>query len=180
MILTYKQCLKKFKTDYQIKRLLESKKLFKISKGYYSDNKHYLEYELLFLKYPNSVFTLNSAFYYHGLTDTIPNKYYLATDRDHAKIKDKNIKQVFIDKKTMNHGIQKIKYNGQEIIIYSKERMLVELLKNKSKLPYDYYKEIVNNYRKIVYSLDIRKIEEYINYSSRKNSISQKLSSEIL
>ena len=34
-----------------------------------------------------------------------------------------------------------------EIHMYNKERMLVELLRNKNKLPFDYYKEILENYK---------------------------------
>jgi integrase len=46
-------------------------------------------------RYPKAVFTLNSAFYYQGLTGTIPSFYYLATGKDAAKITDKKVKQVF-------------------------------------------------------------------------------------
>ena len=41
------------------------------------------------------------------------------------------------------------------ISMYTKERMLVELLRKKNKLPFDYYKEILGNYRKIIYELDV-------------------------
>lgn len=38
---------------------------------------------------------MNSAFYYQGLTDTIPKKYYLITDKDSTKIKDKRVVQYY-------------------------------------------------------------------------------------
>ena len=41
-----------------------------------------------------------------------------------------------------------------EVNIYDKERMLIELVRNKKNIPYDMYKEIVNNYRKIIESLN--------------------------
>ena len=41
-----------------------------------------------------------------------------------------------------------------------KERMLVELIRYKSKLPYDYYKEIVLNYRRILPTLDVQEIQD--------------------
>lgn len=40
--------------------------------------------------------------------------------------------------------------------------MLVELLRNKNKLPFDYYKEIILNYRKIINTIDIALVMDYI------------------
>ena len=45
--------------------------------------------------------------------------------------------------------------------IYSKERLLIELIRYKNKLPFDYYKEIIDSYRKIIHELNLEKIEEY-------------------
>lgn len=39
--------------------------------------------------------------------------------------------------------------------------MLIELIRNKNNLPFDYYKEILLNYRKIISELDIQTIQEY-------------------
>ena len=46
-----------------------------------------------------------------------------------------------------------------EIKIYSKERMLIEVVRNKSKLPYDYYKEIIGRHRKLVNEMDIQEVQ---------------------
>ena len=40
--------------------------------------------------------------------------------------------------------------------------MLVELLRHKSKIPFDYYKEVLLIFRDIVYDLDIRMIQDFI------------------
>ena len=52
-------------------------------------------------------------------------------------------------------------YEGTKINIYDKERMLIDLARNKNKIWYDLYKEIISNYRKLVNSSDTQKIEEY-------------------
>ena len=39
--------------------------------------------------------------------------------------------------------------------------MLIELMRFKSKTPMDYYKEIINNYRKLSFNLDFGLVEEY-------------------
>ena len=52
--------------------------------------------------------------------------------------------------------------DGEEVNMYNKERLLVELIRKRNQIPFDYYKEIVANYRKIADELDMYKIEQYI------------------
>ena len=53
------------------------------------------ELEIIMKKYPNAILTLNSAFYYYGLTDTIPDHYYVATPKSNRKIEDVRVKLSF-------------------------------------------------------------------------------------
>ena len=39
--------------------------------------------------------------------------------------------------------------DGATIPIYDKERMIIELLRNKNKMPKDLYKEVMGDYRRI-------------------------------
>ena len=107
-----------------------------------------------------AVFTLNSAFYYHKLTDVIPDKYYLMTSREASKISDSRVIQMFENSGQLELGAENAEYGGTCIRMYNKKRMLIELLRYKNKLPFDYYKEILNNYRKIIDSLDIQLIQD--------------------
>ena len=54
-------------------------------KGLYSEDRYVPELEIIMKKYPNAILTLNSAFYYYGLTDTIPDHYYVATPKSNKK-----------------------------------------------------------------------------------------------
>lgn len=161
MLYTYEQCIKKYKTDYQLQKQIKAGNLYKIEKGIYSDDKYESDIAIIKMKYPHAVFTLNSAFYFHGLTDTIPRQYYLETDKDAAKIRDEKIKQIFDNNQSLELGVIEMEYDGTKIKVFNKERMLVELVRNKNKLPFDYYKEIISNYRKQVHKLDIQSIQEY-------------------
>lgn len=161
MIYSYDECISKYKTDYQIRKQVAMRNLYKIEPGIYSDREYESRTAVIMKKYPMAVFTLNSAFYYQGLTDTIPQKYYLQTDKDAAKIPDKKIKQCFDNHSSMDIGVEIMVYNGDEIRVFSKERLLIELVRNRTKLPFDYYKEIIGNYRKLIYELDFQAIEEY-------------------
>ena len=88
MLMTYTDCLKQFKTKYNIGKQVAEGNLFKLEKGIYSDKAYAPEYQIISVKYPNALFTIDSAFYYHNLTDVIPEKYYLMTGRGSSKIRD--------------------------------------------------------------------------------------------
>ncbi len=58
--------------------------------------------------------------------------------------------------------------------------MLIELLRYKSKLPYDYYKEILLNYRKIMPQLNIQAIQDYAYDAPKSGRIMEMLRTEVL
>jgi len=161
MIYTYKKCIEKYKTDYEIRKLLECGSLKRVGRGIYSDDVYESDIAIISRTFPYAVFTMNSAFYYHGLTDTIPQAYYLMTDKDATKIKDERVCQSFDNHDSLDLGVETMDYCGTEIQIFNRERMLVELIRNKNKVPFDYYKEIIGNYRKLICELDIQAIQEY-------------------
>lgn len=57
---------------------------------------------------------MRSAFYYLGLTDSIPDKYYLATDKVSAKIRDSRIVQVFENSGNLELGIRPREVEGTQ------------------------------------------------------------------
>lgn len=58
--------------------------------------------------------------------------------------------------------------------------MLIELVRYKSKLPFDYYKEIILNYRKLLPRLDIQKIQDYALMAPKSNKVLEILQMEVL
>ena len=162
MILLYKDLIKQYKSDYEIKKIIREGNLFKIEKWIYSDSNNVNYLEVITKKYPNAIFTMDSAFYYHNLTDVIPDKEYLALRRDSTKINDDRIKTVYYQDKIFEIGKSTMKVNNVDIQIYDKERMLIELIRNRNNLGFDYYKEIIGNYRDIKETLNSKKIAEYI------------------
>lgn len=180
MLYSFEECIKKYDNQYQIEKLLQNGKIFKIEKGIYSDKKNVSELEVIAFKYPNAIFTMDSAFYYHGLTDVIPDKFYLATDRDASKIHKNTIKQLFYKDNILKIGITTLRYQNTIIQIYDKERMLIELIRRKNNLPFDYYKEIIENYRRITYDLDIEKLQEYVLFFPKKEYIMNAIQLEVL
>ena len=179
MILSYNECIKRYGSKYMLNKLVSEGKLFRLEKGVYSEEKYQPEYQIIAMKYPAAVFTLNSAFYYHGLTDVIPEKYYLATAYSAAKISDKRVIQVFENSSELENGAEMIPYGNCKIHMYNRERMLIELLRNKNKLPFDYYKEIINNYREIINDLDIPLIQDMAMAVPKSRMIMEALQTEV-
>lgn len=156
--------------NYNISKKVENKELYKIEKGLYSDTEKYNHLEYIVKKYPNSIFTLESAFFYLGLTDYIPSKYFLATKHNAKKIVNDKIEQIFMANHFFETGKSELNYNNVKINIYNKERMLIELIRNKNAITFDYYKEIIGNYREIADEIDMSLLADYLeNFSNGKN-----------
>ena len=136
-IMTQAECLESYGSQYNINKLIDQKKLFHIERGVYSEKEHAPTLAVIAFKYPKAVVTMNNAFYIHDLTDVIPTQYDLATDRDAARIKDKRVHQYFYPKDTFKNGVETMDYRGFTIRAYTKERMLIELIRYRSKLPFD-------------------------------------------
>lgn len=85
MIYKYRELKDKGLDNYNISKKVENKELYKIEKGLYSDTEKYNHLEYIVKKYSNTIFTSESAFFYLGLTDVIPNKYFLATPNNVVK-----------------------------------------------------------------------------------------------
>lgn len=180
MIYSYADCIDKYGSKYQIKKQIDAGNLYQQEKGVYSDEKYIPTFRIVSFKYPKAIFTLNSAFYYHNLTDVIPERYYLATPKSAAKITDERVSQIFENSEAVSYGAEYHTQGGYDILMYNKERMLVELLRNKNKLPFDYYKEILLNYRKIVDELDIALIQDIAFELPKSRMILDLLQMEVL
>jgi predicted transcriptional regulator of viral defense system len=155
-------------------------KIYKIEKGIYSHTLSVHPLEVITKKYPHAIFTMDSAFYFHGLTDVIPSKMHLAVIRTSTRrITNRNIIPVYVLGKFFGIGKTQMVFDGVSINIYDKERMLIELIRNKKRLAFDYYKEIIISYRGIINDLDLRAIEEYTNNFETEDYILKTIQEEV-
>jgi hypothetical protein len=180
MIYTYKEAQNKYGSNYQIEQGIKHGELFKLERGLYSNKPSISPYAAAARRYPHAIITMDSAYYIHGLTDVIPQTTHLATRRNATRIADARIKQFFTEDWLFEPGSVYMEYDNSTIRIYSKERMLVELMRNSKSLPLDYYKEIILSYRKQVDDLDIQSIEEYIGLFDRNEYMFNILQREVL
>ncbi len=179
MIWTYRECINKYKSAYQIRKAVHTGEIFQIEKGVYASTPTVSTLAIITAKYPKAIITMESAFYFHGLTDVIPDTYCIATSESSRVLRDKRIKQFFIRDDIFNLGVIKMKQQDITFKIYNKERMLIELLRFKNKLPFDYYKEILTNYRNHISELDIEQIQEYTDLFPKQKMLSAALDMEV-
>ena len=179
MLYTYKQCVERFGGKYNLQKTVIAGLIHKIEPGIYSDKEQATTLAVIATKYPEAVITMDSAFYYHGLTDVIPDYYHIATPRRSKPLKDPRIHQSFVDERFFLFGIETMQRRDATFNIYDKERMLIELLSNKNKLPFDYYKEILGNYRNLIYELDVERIQEYAAAFPKHKMIGEALEAEV-
>lgn len=180
MLLSYQECIEKYGNDYKIKKSIQNGELYMMEKGIYSDKRYVSELEIISKKYPNAIMTLNSAFYYYGLTDTIPDLYHVATPKNARKISDARVKQIYENSEAFDLGKITMSYEGVDIFIYNRERLLVELVRNKHKIPFDLYKELITNYRKIVHELNLSAVAEYAYELPKTSMVMRTLRLEVL
>ena len=179
MIYNFKEIKEKYKSSYKIKKAINEGKIFKIDKNIYSDEENVNYLEVISKKYPTAIFTMDSAFYFHNLTDVIPPKISLAIPRNASRIKDKKINQILVIDRLFAIGKSEMIIEGTIINIYDKERMLIELIRNKNHIAFDYYKEIISNYRRNIHKLDMSKLEEYIEAFPNEDHLYQIIQMEV-
>lgn len=180
MVLNYTECKEKYGNAYQLNKAVDAGLIYKLEEGIYSEDKYESDAAILSKKYPQAVFTGVYAFYLHGLTDYVPESYALATKSKAAPIADKRVEQVYTRDDLLMEGATTVPAEGIDILVYDKERMLIELLRNKNKWPKDFYKEVLGRYRKIIESLEIWRIQEYIEKFPKSGMIRRSFDEEVL
>lgn len=180
MLFKYVDMLGKYGSAYQINRAVNSGSLFKVARGLYSDERHPDPNAVACALYPHAVITMDSAFYFHGLTDVVPEIVHVATPRNSTRIRNAAFRQYFMEAKFMRRGVTSVEADGTVVRVFSKERMLVELLRNVALLPMDYYKELIGSYRRMVGALDMREVEDCIALYNRADSLFEMLQREVL
>ena len=180
MLMSTSECLAKYGNYYRIAQAIRCGELHKITHGVYSDSNRHRCVEVLLKKYPTAVVTMFSAYYYYGLTDNVPSKIHLAVERDGTKIRDVNVVEYFVPKGTGDIGVANAELHGIALRIFDKERLLIETVRLRNKLPIDLYHEVIGSYRKDANALYPAKIEDYLDSFPHRNIIFDAIKKEVL
>ena len=175
----YKTCQERFGSPYQIGKALANGHLYKMDKGVYSDTGRETELEVLQFKYPDSVVTLGTAYYFYDMTDVVPEEYDFVTARNDGRIKDGRIRQYYVPAEVLKVGMVIRDFNGEKIRTYDIERLLIETARMKSELPSDLYKEVILEFRKRVEIMYPAKIGEYLVGFPKRDLIEKIIDEEV-
>jgi len=161
MVKTFQECLSEFGSEYAIRGELAAGRLFRVGHG---------------LK---AVVCLDSAFFYQGLTDVVPDALHLATARSAVRIRDANVRQHFVPAKLLDVGRTILVRNGTELRTYDLERLAIDAVRMRARLPYELYKEVVLSLRARSTDLYPAKIADYLEAFPRKDSVLDAIEKEI-
>lgn len=83
-------------------------------------------------------------------------------------------------KGTIKIGVVSCRFLNDNVSrIFDKERLLIETARNKTKLPYDLYKEVIESYRRIKDTLYPAKLTDYLESFPKKDSLLRAIESEV-
>lgn len=178
MIVYYSEIVKKEGSVRKAQRAIREGKYQKLKHGVYSNDNHFYDsISVMASQNKNITLTMQSAFEYYDLTDFISDKEYIATPAGSRMMNNPNIVQSFMNKNIYYIGRVRAKRQSDEVYIYDLERMMIELIRNKSKLPYDYYKSIVQSYRKLTAEgkIDYSKVLKCLKNFKNKKQLQEKI-----
>ncbi|MBP3818652.1 MAG: hypothetical protein J6H31_10125 [Butyrivibrio sp.] len=162
MLMPYVEAVKEYGTGYKLKKAVEEGRIYKVSPGIYARQAAVSDMEKFQMKYKTAIFTMDSAFYFLGLTDVVPEKWHIATARNSTRLPKDNVQQYFEAAKFYGIGKSIVEFNGAQLRCYDQERMLLELVRRRKTMPFDLYKEIVQSYRQRYNNIDYGKLDDYI------------------
>ena len=94
--------------------------------------------------------------------------------------KNDNVEQYFMNNGLISIGVTTIKHNNIDTPIFNKERMLIEVVRYKNKLPFDYYKEVINYYRNHIEEIDVSLVLDYLESFPKKRLLTKTIQLEVL
>lgn len=180
MLMTLTECLERYDGQYRVDEAIRTGRLKRLAHGLYSDGARHRDIEVLQKRYPTSVVTMLSAYYYYDLTDQVPDKCHLAVERGGSKINDPKAVEYFVPKGTGTIGVCEETMRGVHLRIYDKERLLIETVRLRTKLPYELYREVIGGFRRVVEELYPAKMEDYLESFPKRKLIFDIIKREVL
>lgn len=161
MVITYREALAELGSRYRVRKAVSEGALHPVGRGMYSTNRDEDALAVIAKRYPGGILTGQTALYAHGLVTAPPDRIDLATKRGGTRIRDAAVRQHFIPEGWLGVGRSTVSVDGTELAAYDPERMLLELMRTRNKLPYDLYREAVASFRRRSERLDIYKLQDY-------------------
>ncbi|QWT17428.1 hypothetical protein KPC83_06205 [Collinsella sp. zg1085] len=179
MVLLYQEAIQQFGSKYFVYQALKQGVLRRLQRGLYVTSSNENPIIVAIKQYPHGIITGLTALYLHGLIKTSSTPVELAIKRGTTQVHTANIQQHIQTELAYEIGKTYIRIEGYPVPIYNRERMALELMRLKSKLPYDSYREAIHSFRDISHQLNFYTIEDYATYIPRGNCYLTRLIEEI-
>mgnify|MGYP004540666877 FL=1 len=156
-----------------IPKMIEDGEIKKVNHGIYmSPNVMEDEYYIIQLRYPDAIFSYNTAFHIMNMTNLTPSKIDVTTLRKKQIIGNYNVH--YVSEEKYNIGIVTTESPfGNPIKIYNAERCICDMLKSNDEFDLELQNRILNNYFNSK-EKNIKLLEEYakkLNVYDKVNTI---------
>jgi predicted transcriptional regulator of viral defense system len=158
-VLTTKQFNNEGITSYTINRMLDDKKITRISRGHYIYNElHLNDHEIISSLFPEAIIYLQSALLLHEYTERIPNEWIIAVSRNMKRNKYDidyiKISAHFVEEDILKIGLTEIesyldeeKQNSKIVTkIYDKDKTICDVIKHRNKIDQEVFNKAIRNY----------------------------------
>lgn len=147
-----------------LSKLINSGKLERVSRGVYVSTGA-IEDEMYYMqkKYPNLIYSHETALFLHGLTDRTPFEYSATVPSSYKVVENvsENMKIYYIKKEIHTLGVINGKTSfGNEIKFYNVERTICDIVRSRNKIDIQIVNEALKRYVKLK-SADFNLLSEY-------------------
>lgn len=108
------------------------------------------EEDMVIAMFPDGVFTMETALYYHGYISSRPYHWSVAISKNASKSRFKLdypiIHPFYAEPKVLAEGVMKMELPAGEINIYEKDRLICEMMKYEDKMDRDDFKQALLSY----------------------------------
>ena len=166
--------------DYRrILQYMEAGDLRRVKNGYYSTKiKDYSEEELIVTMFADGVLTMESALYYYGYLKQRPAHWRIAVSKNISKsrfsLEYPIVIPYYTEETVLKLGVDEIEISNRPMKIYTKDRLICDVLKYKDKMEHEDVKEGV-----LAYIADDSKDVEALMEYAKQRKVSRKVMSMI-
>ncbi len=175
MLYDYKEVIAIYGNDYNLKKALLDKRIFKIEKGMYSDGEHnFTTVELVLKKHKNAFLVKESALHLIGFVKDEPDKIHIGTARNALRIRDSRIQQHFYSSVNISEfyegewdsyenflSYENIKKytteNNNEIRLFNLKALFFDLVRNYKSYKKEELFEILEKFKNCRYFYGVKK-----------------------
>lgn len=124
----------------------------KVRTGYYQwiDPDDFSEVKTVIRLFPDAILCMDTALRYHGYSDRNPGKWHLAVSKDSCKSRFKIdypfVKPYYMEPAVLGLGMTQGNMDGQEILIYDKDRVICDCLRYRNKMDKEIFNKAIQSY----------------------------------